>query len=334
MKQQAKLQAFQCYAMNTKIEAILECQANTRQRLEGIVREWFRAVEERFSRFRPDSELSFLNTQGGKLVLVSPHMLEVLALAETYRKETGGLFTPFIHDALLAAGYDCSFEQINREHVAGSPCRPPAEPSLSLYPGMKAVRLGADTRIDLGGIVKGWSAQRLSEKLYKRHNVMRGLLNAGGDVQVWGGSDSTEPWHIGILSPWNEAEEIAIVSVRDGAVATSSVTGRRWHHERRGDMHHIIDPRTMQPSTSDVAQCSIVGESLIEAEIWAKVVCIAGRERGVSLLQTYAPRVEALIVSLMGDVHFVGDQGSLESRWEIAKVDDVSEIKTKGWSMW
>jgi len=335
MQQDGQLHLYRSHAMNTEIETILESQPDPMNReLAQMVDKWFHAVERRFSRFLPESELSRLNSHSGKLTLVSAPMAEVLLLADSYRSQTEGLFTPFVHDALRAAGYDRSFEKLDKENAFVTDILTGSEAFMTLHPQMKAVQLRAGAHLDLGGIVKGWSAERLAGRLRRKYGIKRGLANAGGDLQVWGGSSHDEPWNIGIASPWDTEEELAIVCLREGAVATSSVWGRSWTYGPHGQGHHLIDPRTMKPAISDVAQCSIAGDSLIPCEIWAKVVCIAGVEPGMALLQKHAPRMEALIVTHAGDIHFYGDPHQLDSRWEIEKLDFLhaitNETETKG----
>ncbi|WP_419878281.1 FAD:protein FMN transferase [Brevibacillus centrosporus] len=326
MQLEVPLHVYRSRAMNTEIEAVWEREALRKSTsLEKIVDKWFQAVEQRFSRFIPDSELSYLNRRSGSLTLVSGAMVEVLSLADTFHIQTEGIFSPFVYDALHAAGYSQSYE-IVKQADAVTPGGPSfGAYSMTIHPGMKAVQLHTGTRLDLGGIVKGWSAEKLGDKLKLTYGVRRGLVNAGGDVQVWGGSSAQEPWNIGISSPWHPEEELALVSLRDGAVATSSVYGRRWNHIKHGVQHHLIDPRTMRPGSSDVVQCSIVGDSLISCESWAKVICLLGLERGLALLQAKCPRMEALIVSKTGDLHLLRRHQQEKERWETEHVDFIHE---------
>ena len=69
-------------------------------------------IEARWSRFRPDSELSALNAHAGAPVFTSTDTAAVVALALEAWRATGGLFDPTIHDALVASGYDRSFDEL------------------------------------------------------------------------------------------------------------------------------------------------------------------------------------------------------------------------------
>ncbi|MGE5702590.1 MAG: FAD:protein FMN transferase [Clostridia bacterium] len=310
-------------AMNTNVQVCLESSGERQYQEVSIIEEvksWFASTEQRFGRFLDDSELSYVNSHSGKTTLISSAMTEVLSLAEMYHVHTKGIFQCLILNALRSAGYTRSFEQLN----GVTPARlepsdaPPGHFTLDRI--MKSVQLSPGSQIDLGGIVKGWSVEKLSLWVRQERSIARGLLNAGGDLQVWGGYTHDEPWLIGIASPHDPDAEAAQIELVDGAVATSSVLGRSWKSEW-GKMHHLIDPRTMRPGASDIIQCSIVGDSVIECEVWAKVACILGSTETVPLLQAKIPHCDALFFTSTGDVHFVGNRKRYDQQWQGVAAD-------------
>ena len=76
------------------------------------------------SRFRPDSELSRLNRDGA--IDASQDLAEVVELALAARERTGGRFDPTIHDALVGAGYDRTFDELAEDTDAAATPRPAA----------------------------------------------------------------------------------------------------------------------------------------------------------------------------------------------------------------
>ncbi|QHW32428.1 FAD:protein FMN transferase [Paenibacillus rhizovicinus] len=194
------LTTFAFRAMNTAVSCTLSCEHKEQaEQWKQTVMSWFRYIENRFSRFRPGSELVQLNKTTGTDCLVSSAMLEVLQLTELYRKQTEGTFSPFILDALQRCGYDRSFEQLTAASGAAAALSPAAHfasadsaididaPAIQINSYMQSVKLPSGAAIDLGGIVKGWAVRRLADWLRRKHGVARGILNAGGDLAVWGG---------------------------------------------------------------------------------------------------------------------------------------------------
>ena len=101
-------------AMGTDVQLFLATEPDplSKALLDGAERE-FERLEALLSRFRPDSELSSLNEHGR--IHASPDLLEVVELALDARTRTSGRFDPTVHDALVAAGYDRTFEEVARE---------------------------------------------------------------------------------------------------------------------------------------------------------------------------------------------------------------------------
>lgn len=307
-------------AMNTGIHVSLGMDAP----LQVDVQNWFAETEKRFSRFRADSELSRINQLSGKTTLISAAMAEVLSLADMYRHKTGGIFQFMLLDALQHAGYSRSFDQLKQMSDIRAQPVVAHDGQIHLNAAMKSVKLSPGTHIDLGGIVKGWSVNRMSTWLKQKQRVTRGLLNAGGDLVVWGGFQEAEPWLVGIADPRDKAIEIAQITLADGAVATSSVLGRRWKTDR-GDMHHLINPRTMRPSNSDIVQCSIVGSNVIECEVWAKVACIVGVSEFLPMFHRHLPHCDALFVTEAGELHFAGERKRFDKQWHETTVDVIHD---------
>lgn len=222
-------------------------------------------LERVFSRFLPDSELSALNAAGS--LRVCPELLEVTERAVAAREQTGGRFDPTVHDAVVAAGYDRSFEQVAADAAGPVPRGAACGGSVAVEPDSGWVRLGPGTRLDLGGIAKGYAADRACDLLGTAGSC---VVNAGGDVAVRGLLGGS-PWPIGV----DVAGKTLTLGLCRGALATSGSDHRRW---RRGDadLHHLIDPATGLPSSTDLVRVTAFAETAAEAEVRAKALFLAG----------------------------------------------------------
>jgi thiamine biosynthesis lipoprotein len=246
----------------------------------------FHRLEALLSRFRPDSELSQLNAEGH--IDAGPDLLQVVALALDARDRTAGRFDPTVHDALVAAGYDRSFELVVRDGVK-------AVGSMPAGGGVRIdgarVSLDRGVRIDLGGIGKGYAAERAAELLATAGPC---LVDAGGDIATRGGA-----WPVGVET----ADGTLTLELRDGALATSGRDRRRWR--RAGEeLHHVIDPRTGRPAESDVLRVTVVASDAVEAEVVATSLFLAGAERAA--VEANEAGVPAVIVSDAGRTILAG----------------------------
>jgi thiamine biosynthesis lipoprotein len=311
MTRNRTLRAIRFRAMNTDIEAAVWWHRDGEPPWDDV-RDWFAYVERKFSRFLPDSELSRLNAAGGAPVPASAAMLEVLRLASACRELTGGLFDPAILPNLEAAGYAVSFERIGARADAAEGEMPPRVRGTgdpwTIHPDLRMVSLPKGTRIDLGGIVKGWAVDKIAGWL-KARGAEAGLVGAGGDLRAWSdgadGTDELPPWTVDIADPWVPERSCAALEIREAAVATSSVLGRRWQTPQ-GSRHHLIDPRTGKPGASDVAQCTVVGETAADAEVAAKTICLLGSRDGAAWFRAVRPQGGAVLFTFDRNVIRIG----------------------------
>ena len=288
------------------------CLEHARERLAGMERRW--------SRFIPDSELCRVNAGAGRTVRVSADTAQVVRRCIEAWRLTGGLFDPTVLAAVESAGYDRTFEEVTDRPASPAPTR--TTPS----PGCRGIRvtvdeLGGTVRLpegvglDLGGIGKGFAADQVVHEL-RQWGADGACVNLGGDVRVSGTSPEGGDWSVGVTDPFGgpdseDVDDLVVLAVGEGAVATSSRTRRRW---RRGtdEMHHLIDPRTGEPARTGLAAVTVVAAEAHWAEILAKSALVAGLEAGTRLLASHD--LAALLVTDTGGLVRVGEMEGHE-RW-------------------
>jgi thiamine biosynthesis lipoprotein len=240
----------------------------------GAVVDEFAAADLALSRFRDDAELVALDRSAGtrQEVLVTRRLERAIVAAERARRVTGGRFEPRILEDLERIGE-------RGADVVAEPMGRAADRSWLTDPIVARRRRGyltLDRPIDLGGIGKGlalrWAARRLD-----RYLIDGFLLDAGGDIVVRGDAPEGGPWQIGIEDPLAaEDGPLAVVRLKAGAVATSSIRRRRWRHAG-GSVHHLIDPTTGRPAWSGLLAVTVAGGDPAWAEVWSKTLFICGR---------------------------------------------------------
>ena len=249
-----------------------------------LVPVWFEGWEQTFSRFRLDSELSLVNRRAGFPTQVSQGFADVFEIALEAERISGGMVTPVLLDSLLRAGYDRSFDLLAPQQTFSYP-----EPILCL-PRLGEIDWDASTRtifsppdlhLDFGGIVKGWAAHQAAEKL---KGIGPALVDAGGDIAVSGPQADGQPWPIGVADPFNPTENLDLLQIEAGGLATSGRDRRRWLHGSRWN-HHIIDPRSGAPAETDVLTATVIAPSVIQAEMTAKTCLILGSQNGLDWLE-------------------------------------------------
>ena len=261
---------------------------------------WFDEWEDYLSRFRPDSELNRINRANGMPTKVSPVFADVLERAIESEALSDGLVTPVLLDALISAGYDRSFNLIPAESFGAQPAQIGLIPQcgeIDWNPATSSLWLPPDLHLDFGGVAKGWSADQAAKRLA---TFGPALVDGQGDIAVSGPRADGSAWKIGVANPFEETENIALLNIHEGGVATSGRDRRNWM--RDGILaHHIIDPRTGLPAETNVLTATAIAPTVMQAETVAKTLLILGSENAVFWLEAH-PEFDALLVLEDGQV--------------------------------
>lgn len=268
----------------------------------GVV-EWavteLERLEQCWSRFRADSELSRLNLGAGAWTDVSASMLLALSCAADLHRSTAGRFDPTIIDALERSGYDRTFESVAPESgaVARASTKVPGFAAVEIDEERSRVRLPVGTRIDLGGVGKGLAADLVARGIVDR-GARSALVGLGGDLRARGEpiprnrDGEQRGWDVPVADPFDERRVAFRFPLTDGALVTSTTRVRRWI--RGGtEYHHIVDPATGDPSRTGIAAVVAAARDAWWAEGIAKAIIVGGIDRSEQLAA--AARVHAWI---------------------------------------
>ncbi len=286
-------------AMNTDVEAVVCVPAEERpsaDRALGQVHRLFEEIEETLSRFSPGSELSRLNASAGQPFTASPMLFKAVKASLGAARVTGGLFDPTVLAALIEAGYDRSFEELTDRGKAVP--APHAKcgwtwKDIRLDNGSSLICLPAGCALDLGGIGKGWAVDRAARRLQE----FRGYaVDAGGDMMVGGCRADGSAWTVGVADPLKPDHDLMVLELDRGAVCTSSTTRRRWSAGGES-RHHLIDPRTGQPSQSGIAAATVTADSAARAETITKAAIMLGPKAGLKFIERQSGVEGVLVLS-------------------------------------
>ena len=176
---------------------------------------------------------------------------------------------------------------------------------LLLDPEKRTVAIPEEEmRIDLGGLGKGFIADRVADLLQKR-GIESALIAMAGDIRAIGRRPGGKPWRVGIQDPRdpnNPRALITVLELTDRSVSTSGnyqryveIDGRRYSH--------IVDPRTGRPA-DDVPSVTVIGPDALTTDILGTVFSVLGVEEGMRTVESM-PEIEALFVTF-------DDAGELE----------------------
>ncbi|TXD97825.1 FAD:protein FMN transferase [Psychrobacter frigidicola] len=170
--------------------------------------------------------------------------------------------------------------------------------------GQHQVYLPSGMALDLNGCVKGWCAMQLAEHISHVHDwQLPCLVDMGGDMAIGvprNQIDKPVTWGVAVAKPYltngehfQEEEDVAILKLSMGAVATSGQDYRRWWHQGRWQ-HHLIHPHYSRPVTSDVLTATVLATDTLTAEVYAKYCVLLGVKEALAWLDKH--HIAALLI--------------------------------------
>ncbi len=254
----------------------------------------------RLSRHAEDSELSALNAESHEGVAVGPTLGAALEAGRRAIRESEGLADVTLLDARLAAEGPAAGRLA--ADAAVSHARTLDWSIERNSRGRSIVRRSPGLRFDLGGVAKGWIADRALRLLDCWPGA---VVDADGDMAIRCAPGAF--WEVAVDDPRRPDASLALLRLRAShgvpahwGVATSGTSIHRWNVAGRPS-HHLIDPRTGQPAVTDVVQATVVAETAFRAEVLAKAAVIAGSGAGFALLDRARP-FGAVLLTERGEV--------------------------------
>ncbi len=226
-------------------------------------------------------------------VRVSPETYQLLQASLHYARLTGGAFDPTVKPLV-----DLWMKEVRR--TGKLPSRERLEEVRGLVDWRRVrlengrVRLEQGMELTLGGIAKGYAADRACEIL-RSAGIRAGMVQIGGEIRVFG-----KTWEIGIQHPRRPEKLLGRVKLRDAAISTSGDYIRVYFLGSRR-LHHIIDPRTGEPATG-CQSVTVIAPTGMEADALSTAAFVLGPQAGLELLENLG--LQGVIVDSEGKIYW------------------------------
>lgn len=230
--------------------------------------------EKIFSRFIPESELSILNRTKHKEV--SRDFMEVILESYKLFKKTEGVFNPLVQ--IEKFGYDRNFLDIKsgsvlEHHKINYDID---FDKVIINTKLSTITLTNKQKLDYGGFLKGYLAEKICKEIYKDHTDLRGvILNIGGDIYTQGLDTKNKKIIFEIYNPITE--EYLPIQLHNQALATSGTYARKWQ-TKQGIYNHILDKSGLKNPKGGILSASVVADKGTYAEAYAKTLLITDFE--------------------------------------------------------
>lgn len=251
------------------------------------------------------SEIYQINHANGKTVVVSNETADLIRSGIQYGNLSNGLF-----DITIGTASDLwDFKgdgKVPDQNVLSEAISHVDYHSIKIS-GNEVSLLDDKAEIDLGGIAKGYIADRIKDLLIKQ-GIQSAVINLGGNVLTIGEKPDGSPFEIGIQKPFAAANEIATtVSVSDSSVVSSGSYERNF--TKNGILyHHILDPHTGYPIQNHLTGVTILSDHSVDGDALSTTCFLLGKEKGKELIESL-PGIDAI---------FISDDGSIEQTYSNA----------------
>ncbi len=249
------------------------------------------------------SEIYKLNNSGGNVVTLSDDVLQCLEYGIEYTKLSKGKFDVTIGNLSSLWGFSSnttvrakpkdddilkSIESIDIDNIVIE--------SNDVYLSDPTVK------VDLGGIAKGYIADKVAEFL-KSQGVETALIDLGGNILTVGSKPGNRPFKIGLREPAIESSnQIGIIDVVDKSLVSSGGYEKYFIDENDGEIYfHILDPTTGYPVVTDLAQATIISDTSVAGDGLSTAVFSLGSEEGLALVESL-DNIETILVKKDGTI--------------------------------
>ena len=161
----------------------------------------------------------------------------------------------------------------------------------------KSIKLvNKNMKIDLGGIAKGYAADKICDYLKNDENLENALINLGGNIYVLGNKENNKPFSIGIQDPTKpRGNSIGNIKVSNQSVVTSGIY-ERYFEKNNKIYHHMLNPHTGYPFDNNLSSVTIISNKSMTGDALSTTVFGLGIEKGLKLVQNL-DNVDAIFIT-------------------------------------
>lgn len=264
--------------------------SNARKTIKEVENEMKR-LEALMNFYKDSSEIGILNNYGfEKRVEVSTEVFYIIEKAKYFSEISKGAFDISLAPVIELWGVFTKHERVPLEKEIKERMSLVNYNNLILDEGENTVRFSKENmKIDLGGIAKGYAADRATQ-IYKQNNVNAAFINLGGNVMVFGEKPDNSDWSVGVQEPFkSRGEIIGVVNITNESVVTSG-NYVRYFEDKGVKYHHIIDPRTGYPADSNLMSVTVISQNSMEGDALSTAAFVLGDEDGMRFIKNYGAK--------------------------------------------
>lgn len=256
-------------------------------------------IENKVSKNLPDSEISQLNRV--KELAISEATYDIIKKGLYYGVASEGKFDITIAPLVNLWGIGSADARVPSQEEIDNVLGKIDYKRIAIDDKMRVITMEDTVELDLGGIAKGYVADKVSEYL-RAHDMGHAIINLGGNILTVGRKPDGNPWRIGIQNPFDaRGQKLGIVTIGQKSVVTSGIYERFLEDEGK-EYHHILDPFTGYPVENSLASVSIISDYSVDGDGLSTMVFSMGLEKGYAYVEE-VENVDAIFVTKNKEVY-------------------------------
>lgn len=257
------------------------------ERIENLISEW-----------RPNTQISEVNRNAGiRPVKVDREVFELTRRAISYSILSDGAFDISVAALDKIWRFDGSMDALPSDAAVQNSVTKVGFEKIELDSIASTIFLKqSGMKIGFGSIGKAYAADR-GRHILQEMGVKGGLINASGDIALWGKPPGKKSWSIGISDPEKPYKITRKLRMKEGAVATSG-NYQKYVMFNGVRYSHIINPRTGYPAT-ELASVTVIGPMAEFANALSTSVMVLGVKKGLKLMERY-PQYRFVMITAKG----------------------------------
>jgi len=282
--------------MATTVRVDVCVGSNDRTHIEAAYKEmWERLVDIawRMNVFDDKSDVAKVNASYEKPVVIGQDTYDLIGASILYSKMTKGTFDITIMPLIDLWKTHARLNELPNKLAVDATKEAIGPDKIKLLANNTVQTLHRLTKIDLGGIAKGYAIDEAA-RILRKHHFKDFQVDAGGDIYVGGHNCKGKLWRIGIRDPRKTNDLLRVTLLSDAALTTSGnyvqyleIAGERFSH--------IINPLTGYPQRQ-VMSASVIAPSATEADALSTALCVMDKEEGTALINSFGENYASLIV--------------------------------------
>lgn len=292
------------FILNTICKITIYDEENSSKDSNDLINEAFdlcREYENTLSRTIEGSDVYKINHSNGNPVDVSDTTIEVIKYAETYSKSSNGAFDITIAPLSILWDFQGDNPKVPPEDTIKCLVDEVDYTKIKINGNLVTLEVPVEA-IDLGGIAKGYIADKTAEYL-EANGVISAIVDLGGNIYVIGSKPDGSNFNIGVQDPSKtDGSVLGYVSVSNKSVVTSGSYERYFIQDGKR-YHHILDPSTGYPTDNGLCSVTIISDQSVDGDGLSTTCFVLGKDEGLKLINSL-DGVQAIFIDNNGEMSF------------------------------